>query len=143
MEISKKWRSEIVKEFSFNIFIDIEMQAGVKVYAEVSVGIYFVGVYAGIEGTILECKLGFKFHITPFEDKLEFSINLSILAVQFRIYTEARVNLIIYKDKDVIYEYIFGLKEPVLDMKAYWRWTLDGKLQERRDYIDTVLKGYL
>ena len=118
----------------------IDLTIGAKLDAFAEVGIYggVAELAGGISGTFLDARCGFRLIISIAELYIDLYIFLTISAFQFRVYVEARVNLLFWKGKAKLIDKTFGIKEPLLEASFYLRYNMFGELDEPQKTLKTV-----
>lgn len=103
------------------IKVNIEIGVGAKFDAVAEGGLYtgIVNVYGGLSGTLLDAKLEAKLSIFIIDGFNDFYTDISINALQFRLYVEGEIDLWIWSVKKVLWEETFGLTEPLFTAYYY------------------------
>ncbi len=109
--------------FKFALDLKFEVGAGVKFDGVAEVGLYtgIVNIYGGLSGTLFDAKVEAKFYICWIELYFDFYVDISINALQFRVYVEGELDLWVYRVKSVIWEELFGLTDPLYTASYFVR----------------------
>ena len=120
----------------------IDLTIGAKLDAFAEAGLYggIAEIAGGISGTLVDARCGFRILISIGEQYVDLYAYLTISAFQFRVYVEARVNLIFWKGKAKLFDKTFGLKEPLFTAEFYIRYNMFGEFDKPDKGIKSVFK---
>ena len=120
----------------------IKFNANVKIEAAAEGGIYtgMANMYGGISGTLLEADFSFNIIFYLATNEVGLFIGLNINAFQFRIYVEVTGHILIWDPKYILYEKMFGLDEPLLDLKYEVKFDKNGQVISSGKEIHSIFK---
>ena len=125
-------------KFDSRGLIDFTIGAKLDAYAEAGIYGGIAELAGGISGTFLDARVGFRLIISIDELYIDLYIYLKISAFQFRLYVEARVNLLFWKGRVKLVDKMFGMKDPLFELSFYLRYNMFGELEVPEKSLKTA-----